>query len=129
MTTDNSNTQQAKAAKIAEEIKNGQPLNGSDKNPVQVSVKDLKVGMEDSEAELRAKTAHVGRIASNVTAKASDATQDTQTEEPLKGSGENSVQVATEDLKVGKEDSEADLREKTKHVGRIASHSTAKNSS
>lgn len=130
MTQGTTDVKQAKAAEIAKDIKNGQALNGSDENPVQVSTEDLKLGKEEDEAELREKTAHVGRIASNVTAKAAEAVDETKREIPSsKCSDTNPVQVATEDLKVGKEEDEAELREKTAHVGSIASDATTKISS
>ena len=134
----NTENPQAKASEMARAIKEGKEnLKGTDMNPVQVSTEDLKMGKEDAEAKLRAKTEHVGRIASTVTAAAkeeSSQTADTQQARAsemakaikegkveIKGSDQNPVQVATEDLKMGKEDNEAELREKTEHVGRIAS--------
>lgn len=142
-------TPQAKAAEVASEIMDGKPMKGSDTNPVQVSTEDLKLGEVDSEAELREKTAHVGRIASNVTSAASKASNESKdlptgsdtnpvevstsdsknsdtnpvqvADSDSKGSDTNSVQVATSDLKMGKDDSEAELREKTAHVGEVAS--------
>jgi|Transcript_18694 Flp pilus assembly protein CpaB len=68
---DKSNTQQAKAAEVAKEIKEGEKsLKGTDENPVQVATEDLKFGKEDEEDKLREKTAHVGKIASTVTSEA-----------------------------------------------------------
>lgn len=80
MTLDNNktDTQQAKAAEVAQEIKDGKPLKGSEQNPVQVATEDLKVGKEENEAELREKTAHVGRIASEVIAEAKENAVDTK---------------------------------------------------
>ena len=82
MSEDKTTTQKAmeKAQEAAQEIKDaqktkvGMPMKGTDKNPVQVATEDLKMGVEKGEEELREKTEHVGRIASNVTAKAKEAT-------------------------------------------------------
>ena len=68
---DKSNAQQAKAAEVAKEIKEGEKsLKGTDENPVQVATEDLKFGKDDAEDKLREKTAHVGQIASTVTSEA-----------------------------------------------------------
>jgi len=71
MSEDKSNTQQAKAAEVAQDIQEGsKTIQGSDKNPVQVATDNLKMGKDKDEKQLREKTEHVGRIASNVTAAA-----------------------------------------------------------
>jgi hypothetical protein len=69
--TNTMSTQQAVAAKAAQDIIDGKSLKGPDENPVQVATEDLKFGKEKNEDELREKTANVGKLASRSTKKGS----------------------------------------------------------